>query len=112
MFAGEAARKTRAPPFISRRLAQRPECSSHLRRKERRLFPRGEMTAFVELVVANKFGIRPLCPASGGRVDFVGEDAHGDRDRDTPDVEEASSRRNLRGVPVETRRRDPVFVNQ
>src|ERR1700733_9843604 len=107
MFAGEAARKACAPPSISRRLTQRPECSPHLGGKERRLFPRSEMTAFVELVVANKYGIGPLCPASGGRVDFVGEDAHGDRDRDTPDVEEASSRRNLRGVPVETRRGDP-----
>ena len=64
------------------------------------------MTALVELVVMDEFGIRPLCPAARGRIDFVGEGAHGDRDRDAPDVEEASSRRNLRGVPVEARRGD------
>jgi hypothetical protein len=44
-----SARKARAPPFISRRLAQRPECCSHLGGKQRRLFPSSEMTALVEL---------------------------------------------------------------
>src|ERR1700742_2502139 len=92
--------------FVSNRLAQRSECGSHLGGKQRRLFPSGEMTASVELVVINEFGISPFRPAARRRIDFVGEGAHGDRDRDAPDVEEPSPRRNPRGVPVEPRRGD------
>src|SRR5580704_11681270 len=75
--------------------------SSHLAGEKLRLFPRSEVTAFVELVVVDKLGIGLLCPASRSSIDFVGEGAHGHRDLYVSDVEEAAARRNLRGVPVE-----------
>src|SRR3954467_7017146 len=93
----------RTSRFASDRVAHRPEGRTHLGAEQLRLFPGCEVPALVELVVMDEFGIRPLCPAPRGRIDFVGEGTHGDRDRDTPDVEEASSRRNLRGVPVKAR---------
>ena len=46
------------------------------------------MTAFVELVVMDQFGIRPLRPAPWSRIEFVREDAHGNRNRDAFDAEE------------------------
>jgi hypothetical protein len=60
------------------------------------------VAALVELVVMDELGIRPLCPAPRGRVDLVGEGAHGDRDLDALDVEEGRAC----GVPVEARRGD------
>ena len=30
----------------------------------------------------NEFGVRLFCPTPRGWIEFVGEDAHGDRDRD------------------------------
>src|SRR6202034_4889122 len=74
--------------------------------EDRRLFPRREVAALVELVVVNEFGVGPVCPTSRGRIDFVGEGTHGDGNRDTPDVKEASARRNLGGVPIKARRGD------
>jgi IstB-like ATP binding protein len=41
------------------------------------LFPRSKVSTFVELVVMDQFGIRPLCPAPRGWIEFVREDAHG-----------------------------------
>ena len=35
----------------------------------------------------DQFGIRPLCPAPRGRIEFVREDAHGNRDGDAFDIE-------------------------
>jgi hypothetical protein len=64
------------------------------------------VTAFIKLVVMDQLGIRPLRPAPRRRIDLVREDADSDRDLDPSDVEEASTRRNLRGVPVETSGRD------
>ena len=64
------------------------------------------MTAFIKLVVMDQLGIRPLRPAPRRRIDLVGKDAHGDWDLDASDIEEASARRYLRGVPVEPSRRD------
>src|ERR1700693_5900315 len=81
-------------------LAKCSEAGANLFGKELRLLPRREVAAFVELVVVDEFGIGPLRPASRGRIDFVREGAHGDRDLDAPDVKEASSGRNSRGVPV------------
>ena len=40
------------------------------------------MAAFVELVVVDELGIRPLRPAPRGLIELVGKDAHGNRDGD------------------------------
>src|SRR5262245_60792509 len=45
------------------------------------------MTAFVELVKMNQFGIRPLCPTAWSGIEFVREDAHGNRDGDAFGIE-------------------------
>jgi hypothetical protein len=42
-----------------------------------RLLPCREVTALVELVVMDQFGISPLRPAPRGWIEFVREDAHG-----------------------------------
>ena len=47
------------------------------------------MAAFVELVVMDEFGIRPLCPAPRGWIEFVREDAHGNRDGDAFGIEKS-----------------------
>src|SRR3954453_5326606 len=102
-------RKRAAPdagaPTDSDGLAQRPERGSKLRNEKLRLLPSREVCAFVELVVMDQLGIRPLRPTPWGRVDLVGKDTHGDRDFDAPHVEKAP-RQIRRGVPVELRRRD------
>src|SRR4030088_625885 len=70
-------RRARRAPLISCRLSQRFERCAHLGTEDRRLFPGGEMTAFVELVVVDELGIRPLRPTARGRIDLVGAGAHG-----------------------------------
>ncbi len=60
------------------------------------------MPAFVELVVMDQFGIRPFRPASRGRIEFVGKDAHGGRDNDASDAEE----RITLVLPIETSPRE------
>ena len=40
------------------------------------------MSAFVVFFVVDKFGIRPLRPTARGGIEFVREDAHGNRDGD------------------------------
>jgi hypothetical protein len=37
--------------------------------------------AFIDLVVVDQVGIRPFCPTPGGWIEFVREDAYGNRDR-------------------------------
>src|SRR5882672_12493658 len=66
-------------PFIglSDRLTQGPECGSELRAEKLRLLPGRKVAAFVELVVMDEVGIRPLRPTPRSRVDLVGESAHG-----------------------------------
>ena len=59
------------------------------------------MSAFGDLVVVDKFGIRPLCPASRHSIDLVREEADGNRDRDIFDVEVAAL-----VFPIETSRRN------
>src|SRR5262249_58366134 len=68
-------REMRAPgrPSISTWLAQRTKRSAHLGDKELRLLPGGEMGAFVELVIMDEIGIRPLRPTARSGVDLVGE---------------------------------------
>ena len=55
--------------------------------KKLRLLPGREVPAFVELVVVDQFGIRPLRPAPRGCIDLVRKDAHGNRDGDAFDIE-------------------------
>src|SRR5262245_21993598 len=62
------------------RLAQRSKRRADLLREELRLFPRGEVTALVELVVIDELGIGALGPAPRRLIEFVGKDAHGNRE--------------------------------
>ena len=57
------------------------------------------MPAFVELVVVDQFGIRPLCPTPRSWIQLVRKLAHGNGDRHAFDIE----KREL-VVPVETGR--------
>src|ERR1700679_3664526 len=45
------------------------------------------MAAFWEPVVMNEFGVRLFCPAPRGWIEFVREDAHGNRDGDAFGIE-------------------------
>src|ERR1019366_8185274 len=67
--------------------SERFEPRAHLFRKELRLLPRSKVSTFVELVVMDQFGIRPLCPTARGWIEFVREDAHGNRDGDAFGIE-------------------------
>src|SRR2546428_13835124 len=80
-------------------LPQRAERRPQVLGEERRLFPRREVPAFVVLLVVDQVGIRPLRPAPRGRIELVGEDAHGHRDGgvDALDGEE----RRTPALPVE-----------
>ena len=51
------------------------------------MFPRSKVSTLVELVVMDQFGIRPLCPAPRGWIEFVREDADGNRDGDAFGIE-------------------------
>ena len=51
------------------------------------MFKRGKVSTFVELVVMDQFGIRLLCPAPRDWIEFVREDAHGNRDGDAFGIE-------------------------
>src|SRR4030095_11868197 len=55
-------------------------------REELRLCQGREVPALIELVVMDEFGISPLGPTSRGGIDFVREDAHGNRDGDIFDI--------------------------
>ena len=60
------------------------------------------MAAFVELVVMDEFGIRPLCPTPWSWIEFVRENAHGNRDGDAFGIEIPEFAPIL---PIETRAR-------
>src|SRR5206468_90591 len=66
----------RCPYPQSVQLAQGPERRLDLGHEELRLLPGREVAAFVELVVVDEVGIRPLRPAPRRRVELVGKDAH------------------------------------
>src|SRR6476661_4306118 len=53
--------------------AQRAERSPHLGRKELRLLPRREVTAFVDLVVVGEVGVADLGPAARVLPDLARE---------------------------------------
>src|SRR5260370_25971437 len=81
--------------------AQRLERRAQVRHQQLWLFPRREVPAFVELVVIDELGIRPLRPASRGLIELLRKGAHGSRDGDVF----RSEKRQL-ALPIETRRRD------
>ena len=62
------------------------------------------MTAFVELVEVDEFGICLLCPAPRDWIEFVRKDTHGNRDGDALGIEEPEFAPIL---PIETGSRNP-----
>src|ERR1700681_3516264 len=80
------------------RLAQRFEPRAHFTDEDLRLFPGRKVAAFVDPVLVNEFGIRTLCPAPRGWIEFVREDAHGTRDGDAFRIEIPFARL----LPIET----------
>src|SRR4030095_3106413 len=63
------------------------EAGAYLLGQEFRLFPRGKVPAFIELVVVNQFGVRALCPTARAQIDLIRKGTHGNRDRNALDVE-------------------------
>ena len=51
------------------------------------MFPRSKVSTFVELVVVDQFGIRPLRPTARAQIDLVRKGAYGNRDGDAFDIE-------------------------
>ncbi len=80
-------------------LSQRGEPGADLAREERRLLPRGEVVALVDLVEVDQVAVRALGPTPRRPVEFTREDADGRRHVDALDVEEAEL-----VLPVETGR--------
>src|SRR5437867_12232035 len=68
-------------------LAQGSEAGPNLLAEELRLFPSRKVPAFVELVVVDQFGIRPLRPTARAQVDLVRKGAYGNRDGNALDTE-------------------------
>src|SRR6266550_876304 len=87
--------------FEQGHLAKRPQARANLFREELRLLPGGEVVAPVDLVEVHELGVGLLGPAARALVQLLGEDAHGGRDGDALDVEEAEL-----VLPVETTRGD------
>src|SRR3954454_11185749 len=81
---------------------QRREPCADLGGEQLRLLPGGEVVASVYFVEVDEIGIGLLGPAPRRLIQLPGEDAHGSRDGDVLDVEEAQ-----RVLPVETARGDP-----
>ena len=73
------------------------------------MFPRSKVSTFVELVVVDQFGIRPLCPTARAQIDLVRKGAYGNRDGDAFDIEIPEFAEIL---PIEAGSEIAVFVNQ
>ena len=56
------------------------------------------MSALWQAIVMDQFGIRLFCPTPWGRIEFVREDAHGNRDGDPFGIEIPLSQ----NTPIET----------
>src|SRR4026207_269299 len=83
-------------------IAQRLKRSAQVGHEKLRLFPRGEVGAFVVRTIIDEFGICLLRPTLRRLIDLFGKIAHGDRDRDAPHIEETTARRkSMPSVPVE-----------
>src|SRR5262245_57419718 len=74
----------------ARRSVQSPERCSHLRRQQFRLFPSREVASFVDPIVVDQFGIRPLRPASRRFILLARKDGNGHGDLDALRVEETA----------------------
>jgi len=72
-------------------LSQRAERGTQVSHEKLRLFPRGEVGAFVVLVEEDELHICLLRPTLGCLVDLFGECADGDRDLDASHIEEATA---------------------
>ena len=66
---------------------QRFETRSDFFTEELRLLPGRKVSTFVEFVVMDQFGLRPLCPAARGWKDLFRKDAHRNRDGDAFGIE-------------------------
>src|SRR5918992_1967389 len=94
--------EARHAPTENRLLPQRLEARAQLLYEQVRLFPRCKVPAFLELVVMDELGIRPLCPTAWRCIDLIGENAHGYRDGYVLEVEKWQL-----VFPIETCRRNP-----
>ncbi len=88
-------------PKSSDRFAKGAEARPNLFCEKLRLFPRREVAAFVELVVMDELGIRPLCPTPRGCIDLVWKNAYGYGDGDVFRGEKGKL-----AFPIQTSRRD------
>ena len=88
-------------PSASSGSAQRSECSPDFLSENLRLFPRGEVAAFVDLVVEDEVGIGLLRPTPRGLILLSRKDGYSHRNLDAFGVEKAAL-----VFPIETRRRD------
>src|SRR5580704_138023 len=103
----ERKHRWRRRVFIIDLCAQRLERCTNVGNKERRLLPSREVAAFRKLVEVDEFGKSLLHPTARSCIDLLRVDAHGYRDLDVFGCEKRQF-----VFPVETSRRDPVFVNQ
>src|SRR5215213_4436775 len=87
----------RRPSSTAVRLAQRTERGTEFFREELWLLPRGEVAAAVERVEVDEVWIRALRPAARSRVDLIGEDTDGSRDRHVLGCEKGKL-----ALPIET----------
>src|SRR5438034_6143280 len=93
------------PAMISPSRPDGLETLAHFGNEVPGLLPRSEVAPLGKLVVMDELGVGLLRPALRRRIDLVRECAHGDRDLEAADVEEAPLC-HLPGVPVETSRGD------
>src|SRR5687768_12521742 len=96
-----ARASSRSSLGIPARSTDRSKRRAQFAREQARLFPRGEVAAFVELVVVDELRVCPLRPAPRCLVLLAGEHAHGHGNGDALGVEETAL-----VLPVQTRRRD------
>src|SRR5947208_8829791 len=82
--------------------SQRPEGGTNLGGEEFRLLPGREVVALVDCVEVDEVGVGLLGPAPRRLIELPRKHAHGGRDGDALDVEEAE-----RVLPVETTRGNP-----
>src|SRR5438128_12549069 len=84
--------------------SQRPEGGTNLGGEEFRLLPGREVVALVDFVEVDEVGVGLLGPTPRRLIKLSREDAHGSRNRDALDVEEAEL-----VLPVEPARGNPCI---
>lgn len=68
--------------ILRRLFAKRLETGTKLFCQKFRLFPRGEVTTFLDFAVVGEVGVGTLSPASRRLIEFIREHAYGDRNGD------------------------------